>query len=362
MRQIQAAVARSADSEFALEQLQLDEPRPDELVVRVAAVGICHSDIFVKQAMPAVLPAVLGHEGAGVVEAVGSAVTSVKPGDRVALTFRSCGHCTRCVAGAPAYCTQFSKLNMSCSRTDGSQCLHRDGQAISSNFFGQSSFANFALAYESNTVPIPDDLPFELAAPLGCGVQTGSGAVMNSFACAPGTSLVVMGGGTVGLSAVMAAAVQGCGKVILIEPLPARRKLALQIGATHVIDPRSQDWLAAIRSIEPQGVDYVLDTAGRTEMVTAVVGVLATRGVVGLVAPGGALGVEIIQLVMLGATIRGIIEGDSRPHEFIPRLIDLYKRGRFPVDRLVKTYPMGQINRAVAEQAAGTCVKPVLLP
>src|SRR5260370_35547312 len=184
--QITAAVVREPGANFTLEAVELDEPRPDEILVRIAAVGICHTDLVARDGvMPLSMPAVLGHEGAGTVEKVGSAVTKVARGDRVAITF-SCGSCDRCRSGDPAYCYTMPMLNYIGMRPDGSKAIRQGDAAISSNFFGQSSFASYALAYERNVLKLPDDIPFEVAAPLGCGVQTGAGGGMLALAAPAG--------------------------------------------------------------------------------------------------------------------------------------------------------------------------------
>lgn len=363
--QVTAAVARAPGADFTLETVELDAPRPDEILVRIAAVGVCHTDLVAREgAMPFSLPAVLGHEGAGVVEQVGSAVTKVAPGDRVAITFRSCGQCDRCRSGDPAYCYSMPALNYIGMRPDGSKALRQGETAVSSNFFGQSSFATYALAYERNVLKLPADIPFEIAAPLGCGVQTGAGGVMLALACPKGSSLLITGGGAVGLSAVMGAAIQGCGSIIVVEPHAQRRALAQELGATHVIDPaQSQDLAAAVRAILPQGVDFAFDTTGRPETLTAVMGALAPKGVFGIVGipPAGTpMPGDLGTVLTFGQTVRGIIEGDSDPDDYIPALIEHWRAGRLPLEKLVKVFPFDQINAAIAAQHHGDCVKVVL--
>lgn len=363
--QVTAAVARAPGADFTLETVELDAPRPDEILVRIAAVGVCHTDLVAREgAMPFSLPAVLGHEGAGVVEQVGSAVTKVAPGDRVAITFRSCGQCDRCRSGDPAYCYSMPALNYIGMRPDGSKALRQGETAVSSNFFGQSSFATYALAYERNVLKLPAYIPFEIAAPLGCGVQTGAGGVMLALACPKGSSLLITGGGAVGLSAVMGAAIQGCGSIIVVEPHAARRALAQELGATHVIDPaQSPDLAAAVRAILPQGVDFAFDTTGRPETLTAVMGALAPKGVFGIVGipPAGTpMPGDLGTVLTFGQTVRGIIEGDSDPDDYIPALIEHWRAGRLPLEKLVKVFPFDQINAAIAAQHHGDCVKVVL--
>jgi aryl-alcohol dehydrogenase len=363
--QITAALARAPGDAFSIETVELDEPRADEIRVRIAAVGVCHTDLVARDgAMPFSLPAVLGHEGAGVVDAVGSAVTKVNVGDRVALTFRSCGACARCLSGDPAYCYTMPALNYIGMRPDGSKAI-RDGEApVSSNFFGQSSFATYALAYERNVLKLPDDIPFELAAPLGCGVQTGVGGVVLALAARKGSSILITGGGAVGLSAVMGAAIQGCGTIVVVEPLASRRKLALELGATHVIDPAAQPNLpAAVRAILPHGVDYAFDTTGRPDILTASMACLAPKGVLGIVGipPAGTpVPGDLGAMLTFGQTVRGIIEGDSDPGVFVPQLIEHWRSGRLPLEKLVRTFPLAEINAAIAAQHHGDCVKVVL--
>lgn len=365
---ITAALAPAPGAPFETVELDIDEPREDEIVVRIAGVGLCHTDLVAQAgALPLPLPAVLGHEGAGVVERVGVAVRKVKPGDAVVLTFMACGRCPACARRASPYCQSMRELNFGGKRRDGSPTLRRAGVPVSGSFFGQSSFASHAIAHEANVVKLLDGMPLQISGPLGCGVQTGAGAVMRSMRCEAGSSLAVLGGGSVGLSAVMAGKVQGCSTVIVVEPMAARRELGLALGATHAIDPLSIDDLAqAIRAIAPAGVDYVLDTSGHAGGLKAVPQMLAARGTFGFVGlPSSrdtALPGLLVEVMRGGFTYRGIIEGDSEPDEFLPQLMRLHLAGRLPFDRLVKTYPLAAINEAVADQNRGVCVKAVLVP
>lgn len=367
---VTAAVVRGPMAPFSIEELELDEPQGDEVLVRIVGVGLCHTDLVAQAgAFPLALPAVLGHEGAGIVERVGAGVSKFKPGDRVVMTFSSCGHCPSCDERAPAYCHAMPTLNYLGVRADGSTSLHETDShnRVSGNFFGQSSFASYALSSERNLVRVPEDVPLEIAGTLGCGVQTGAGAVMRAMACKPGSSLVVLGGGAVGLSAVMGAAVQGCKQIIVVEPHAARRTLALSLGATHTIDPTRTDVVQAVRAIMPAGVHYAFDTTGLPTVVESVVGFLAPRGTFGFVGvpPFAAMDLKLpgtlVGAMQGGFTFRGIIEGDSDPEVFIPQLMALYLEGRFPFDKLITTYPLLDINRAVREQHEGLCIKPVLL-
>ena len=365
---ITAAVARSSHGPFTLEPAVLDAPRADEVLVRIVGVGLCHTDLIARdQFIPIPLPAVLGHEGAGVVEAVGGAVTKVKPGDRVVLSFNSCGACPRCADHLPSYCQHFPALNYAGGRADGSSGVRLGGRPASANFFGQSSFATHALAFERNVVRIDDaDAPLELLGPLGCGFQTGAGGIMRSLACPAGSSLAIFGGGPVGLAAVLGGAHQRCGTIILVEPIAARRALALELGATHVIDPAAGDVTEAILAIVPAGLDFAFETSGREAVVEAALASLGSYGLLGLVGvpprPESSLSVNLATLITYGRRVHGIIEGDSDLDGFIPELVALHRAGRFPLEKLVTTYPLARINEAIEDQARGVCLKAVLIP
>ncbi|MEW4467854.1 NAD(P)-dependent alcohol dehydrogenase [Parasphingorhabdus sp. JC815] len=364
---IRAAVVDRAGDPFVIRDLTLDNPRDDEIVVRIVGVGLCHTDIVAQSGGFGYTGAgVFGHEGSGIVEKTGSAVTKFRPGDRVAISFRSCGECVQCKDGYPSYCHTMPQLNYAGTRIDGSTSIFNGDEPVTSNFFGQSSFANFAITYERNLVLVPENFPLEMAGPLGCGIQTGAGAIMRSMACEEDSILLITGGGSVGLSAVMGAAIQHCATIIVVEPLSSRRELAHNFGATHSIDPTAEeDLAAAIRKIAPSGVNYALDTTGRPETIEAIFGALAPRGLVGLVgiaAPGTLIPIDINTIMTPGSRIMGIIEGDSDPETFIPELIAHYQAGRLPFDRMIKTYPLSQINEAVSDQHQGICVKAVLLP
>jgi aryl-alcohol dehydrogenase len=361
---IQAAVAKGPGTPFEIQTLDLDDPRDDEILVKILGVGVCHTDLVFKEAGMIPAPVVFGHEGSGIVEKVGKAVRKVAPGDRVAITFRSCGHCPRCDSGDAAYCHTMPMLNYAGMRTDGSKALSDAGKPVGSNFFGQSSFATHALTYERNVVKVPADLPLEIMGPLGCGIQTGAGGVMRSLACKAGSSLLVTGGGPVGLSAVMGAKIQKCSMIIVVEPHASRRQLATEFGATHVIDPAAQtDLPAAVRAILPAGVDYAFDTTGIPAVQQAVMLSLAPKavfGIVGVAPPNTPMPGDVNTAMTFGHTVKGIIEGDSNPDEFLPELIEHYRAGRLPFDRMIKTFPFSQINEAIAAQHRGDCVKVVL--
>ncbi|MEW6493250.1 MAG: NAD(P)-dependent alcohol dehydrogenase [Cyanobacteriota bacterium] len=360
---ITAAVVREKAQPFTIEELELDNPQADEVLVRIVATGLCHTDLIVRdQYYPVALPAVLGHEGAGIVEQVGDRITKVKPGDRVVLSYLSCGHCVNCQTGHLSYCHQFSICNLGGVRFDGSTTLHKNGQVIYGNFFAQSSFATYALAKERNIVKVREDVPLELLGPLGCGIQTGAGAVLNSLDAEMGSSIAIFGAGSVGLSAVMAAVIAGCTTIIAIDLNPKRLQMAKELGATHVINAGETNPVESILQMTDSGVNYSLETTGLPQVFRQAVDSLTRLGVCGLIG-ATPLGTEVtfdMNHILSGRMIRGILEGDSIPDLFIPQLIELYLQGRFPFDRLITFYNLEQINQAAEDSEQGRVIKPVL--
>jgi aryl-alcohol dehydrogenase len=362
-----AALVNEVGGAFVTTDINVSEPAPDEVLVQIAGVGLCHTDLAVKEGhLPFAFPGVLGHEGSGTVVAVGTDVTSIAVGDAVALSFNSCGNCPQCDKDAPAYCHNFLEFNFGGVRTDGSSGLTTDDGKLSANFFGQSSFATHALAHERNVVKLPPEAPLQLVGPLGCGIQTGAGAILNALDVQPGTAVVIAGAGPVGLAGVLAAVVREAAVIIAIEPHESRRVLALKLGATHVIDPAAGDVTEQVRAIVPVGVDYALDTTAAAAVVEALVASLAVRGALGLVGvpadPQATFAIGLIQSQLIGLTVRGIVEGDSNPKTFIPYLLDLHAKGKFPFDKLISIWPMSQINEAVQAQHRGEAIKIVLTP
>ncbi|TDC26655.1 NAD(P)-dependent alcohol dehydrogenase [Streptomyces sp. 8K308] len=360
---ITAAVSRAAEAGFTLETVELDPPREDEILVRITAGGLCHTDLAIRSAItPKQGPVVLGHEGAGVVEEVGEAVAGVNPGDRVVLSYRSCRRCGRCLAGRPAYCEESMRLNNSGRRVDGSATIRQDGVPVAGSFFGQSSFATHALASTDNVVVVAPDADLTTVAPLGCGFQTGAGAVLNVLRPGPDAGFVVYGAGGVGLSALLAAKVAGAASLVVVEPVAERRALAERLGATAVIDPAAGDVVAAVREATGGGPTHALDTTGIPAVVADAALALAPTGTLVVVGLGEAqLTLDLQDLMLNGKTVRGCIEGDAVPQRFIPELLDLHAAGRFPVDELITTYSFKDINQAVDDQRSGRTVKPVLV-
>jgi aryl-alcohol dehydrogenase len=364
--QITAAVAREPKADLVIEQLELDELRPNEVRVRMVASGVCHTDAIVRdQVYPTPLPAVLGHEGAGIVEAVGSSVTTVDPGDHVLLAAAYCGRCNRCRAGQMAYCENLFAADFGGRRSDGSTALSKDGEVISSHFFGQSSFSTYSNVVEESIVKIDADVPLEIVAPLGCGIQTGAGTVLNELKPGLNSTLVVLGTGAVGSGAIMAGRVAGCRKVIAVDIHPARLQLARELGATDTINTKEKDLTEEIMRItDGAGADYIVDTTARPELLRQAADSLGLRGtlaLVGAAAPGTEATFEIGLSLVKGWTFKTVIQGSSVPQVFIPKLIELWRDGRFPMEKLMRNYALKDINQGFADSASGVTVKPVVV-
>ncbi|WP_298493244.1 NAD(P)-dependent alcohol dehydrogenase [uncultured Maritimibacter sp.] len=365
---IKAAVARQQDGTLTIEDLVLEAPRDTEILVRVVASGICHTDLVVMAGhLPTPLPVVLGHEGSGIVEAVGSRVTKVRPGDSVVMTYNTCGTCPSCRDGAMSYCHEFFPRNFFATRADGSVALATGaspGEKVHSNFFGQSSWATHALAHERNVVKVEargDDLA--LMGPLACGIQTGAGTVMNALAVTAGSSFVCFGAGSVGLSAIMAAVVQGATRIIAVDMHDNRLAIARELGATHTINAASDDVVAQVKAVTGGGATYALDTTGLTPVIRQAVEALAPRGtaaVLGAPAPGAEIVIDNTDFMSSGKRLMGVVEGESDGDTFIPKLVDLWRSGWFPFDKLVTFYPFADINIAIRDSHAGTAIKPIL--
>jgi aryl-alcohol dehydrogenase len=359
-----AAVLEEKDAPFLLKEVELEDPRPDEVLVRMVATGICATDAHVKsQSMPTPLPVILGHEGAGIVERIGSAVTHVQPGDHVVLSYHSCGHCKPCLSSHAAYCDHVWQANFAGARLDGTVAAKAQGMPdLHAHFFGQSSFSTYAIAHQRNTVKVPNDVPLEILGPLGCGFQTGAGAILKAMKVPVGATVAIFGVGAVGLAAIMAARVADAATIIAIDVNPERLALASELGATHVVNAREHgDIAVAIRNIEARGVEFVLDTSGRKENLDAGLGALAPIGHFGFVAFNEHSGAVVdASRLTVGQTLQGIIQGDAVSALMIPELIGLYRNGSFPFDRLLTFYDFSDINQAFDDVGTGRVIKAVL--
>lgn len=365
-----AAVAHGPGTSFSIEEVVLDDLRADEVLVDVVAVGMCHTDLSAANGtIPFPTPGVLGHEGAGRVRAVGSAVRRARPGDAVLMSFTSCGRCTACRGGHPAYCESHLPWNLlGGRRADGSSIIRLPaGTELSGHFFGQSSFAHQAVADERSIVvlePETSDDDLIRFAPLGCGIQTGAGAVMNVLRPSPDATLVVMGAGAVGLSAVMAAAALSVGTIVVVDRVPERLSLARELGASHVVDATHGNGAEELRRFTGAGgFDAAVETTGNVGVLEMAIDALAVGGsclVIGA-PPAGTRASFDVNAHLPGRKIIGVTLGDSEPERFIPQLIALHHAGRFPLERLERQYPFREINRAVEDAERGVAIKPVLV-
>lgn len=358
---ISAAVLREKSGKYLIEEIEIDEPRSNEILVKITGAGMCHTDIFFKH-NPVTLPIVLGHEGAGIVEKVGNEIRKVQPGDHVVLTYYSCGICLNCQQGHPAYCQNSVAGSFLGVRPDGTTTLHKGDEKIHGNFIGQSSFATYAIATERNLVKINKEVPIELMGPMGCGIQTGAGAVLNSLKAEAGTSIAVFGMGSVGLSAIMAAKIAGCTMIIGIDINDERLKLATELGATRTFNVKNCDAVQEVIKLTGGGADYSLESVGNPEVVRQAVKSIHRLGKCGIM---GATPMETevtldLNSILFGRTVFGIIEGDSIPDVFIPRLVGMYMNGQLPIEKLVSYYTLDQINKAEEDSQQGAVLKPII--
>jgi aryl-alcohol dehydrogenase len=361
---ITAAVVEERDGPFHLEELEVDEPGPGDVLVRIVASGVCHTDaVAVHGDVPHPLPGVLGHEGAGVVEAVGPGVEGIREGDRVVIGWPWCGSCRSCLDGQPRYCLHIGQLAFGGVRLDGTNAYHRlDGSPIAGHFFGQSSFATHSLTRANALVPVPPDTPLELLGPLACGLSTGAGAVLNVLRPGPGASLVVYGVGSVGLAAVMAARLSPATTIVAVDRLPARLRMAKELGATDVVNAAETDPVKAVQEICGGLADFSLDCTGSMVALRQAADSVGIRGVCGLIGAGPA-GAEFVLehlTTLWGKRILGILGGEGRSTVLIGALIELNRQGRFPFERLVTRFPLERINDAFEAAHAGGVLKPVL--
>ena len=366
-QQILAAVQRAPQSPPRIEALTLEAPRCGEVLVAMAAVGICHTDMVMRdQLVPVPQPVVLGHEGAGIIEAIGDGVTGLAVGDHVVLSYASCGQCSSCHDHAPAYCHSWFPLNFGGMRPDGSTALtDADGAAVHSHVFGQSAFATYAVVPAGNAIKVDTDLPLDILGPLGCGIQTGAGAVLKALRVRPNSSIAVIGVGAVGMSAVMAAAnIAKAATVVAIDINAERVELSRRFGATHGYGPTDGSYAEiASRAGCAIGFDYIIDTTGIAELCNQAAMALAPRGelaLVGAYVPGAEICVDSTFLMSGGRVIRGVVEGSADPAQFIPELIGYYREGRFPFDRLIQMFDFQDIAQAIEAGESGKVIKPVV--
>ena len=359
-----AAIVWEGGDDFQLEEVELEAPRADEVLVRVVASGMCHTDVAIKnQDVNFPVPLILGHEGSGIVEAVGKAISHVKPGDHVVMSGSSCGECHHCHNGLPSYCDEFIERNLLGARMDGTSPVSQKGKPVPAMFNGQSSFSTKTVAAGRSVIKIDNDLPLELMGPLGCGLITGVGTVMNGLKPPSGSTIAIFGVGTVGLAALMGARLMGCSKIIVIDPKPARLEMAMEMGATHAVNPANADAVEEVKSITGRGADFSVECSGAPAAVRAAVDCLARPGWAAQVGatPGGIELPFSMDNIGLGRGIKGVVLGDAPPQTFVPYLAELWRTGRLPYDRFVEYYDFADINQAVHDSAiTGDVIKPIL--
>lgn len=357
---VQAAITHAQGKGFSIEEVVLSQPRSNEVLVRIVATGVCHTDAVGRDAGMTPYPVVLGHEGAGVVEQVGDNVTRIAPGDHVVISFAHCGQCDNCLTGRPTVCATFNDLNFGGRMEDGTSRLHQ-GKVELSNFFGQSSFSSHVVAHERNVVKVDKEVDVALLGPLGCGIQTGAGTVLNRLKPEFGTSIAVYGCGAVGLSAIMAAKIAGCPQIFAVDVHDNRLALASELGATHTFNGKQVDVLKEIKAATHGGTHYAVETTGVPPVVRQCLNALRPMGQAAIVGVTPEMSIDVHNDLMAeGKSMIGVIEGDSVPRVFIPKLVEFYKAGKFPFDKLVRFYAFADIEQAFEDSSSGVTVKPIL--
>ncbi len=361
-----AAILFEVGKKLDLREVEVAPPKSGEVLIKMAAAGICHSDLHVMTGhLDAELPAILGHEGSGIVAGVGPGVSSLKPGDHVIPLWRlSCGVCEYCSDGRPALCAEGLQIRKTGRLLDGSTRFKLGGKEIK-HFAGVSSFSEYSVIPEKAVLKIPDDFPLDRAALLGCGVITGVGAVVNAARVKPGSSVAVIGTGGVGINVIQGAAIAGAEKIIAVDVLPNKLEFARQFGATHTVNAKETNPVEAIRALTGgRGVDYAFEVIGLPATIRQAYDSLKKRGlavVVGVTPMTMEVSVPIMTLVFEERTLTGSIYGSSRPLIDIPLLINMYKAGKLKLDELLtRRYPFSQINEAYEALERGEGIRSVV--
>ncbi|EOD46851.1 putative alcohol dehydrogenase protein [Neofusicoccum parvum UCRNP2] len=363
------------DGGWKIEDVKLREVGDDELLVRIVASGICHTDILfggLKEGPGVIYPSVKGHEGAGYVEKVGKNVSVAQAGDPVLLSFTFCNECQICQAGHPGHCVRFGELNFG-----GCPCFHSSTTAASDtpdlqgSFFGQSSFASKTIVKSTSVVNVKglvSDEELKLFSPLGCGIQTGSGTVINVAQAGPQDTVAVLGLGGVGLSAIMAAKLRGCKTIIGIDKMEDRMGIAKELGATHTINTSKladlTDIITAVQDVtDGYGTSVTVDTTGFLPLIQKAMDFTRLKGKliqVGSTPFDAKLDIHIFPFMVAGKQYIGAVEGDVVPPKYVPQMIEWYRKGQFPVDKLVKFYKADDWQKAVDDMHHGHTVKAVI--
>jgi S-(hydroxymethyl)glutathione dehydrogenase/alcohol dehydrogenase len=357
-----AAILREIGKPLELGDIELADLAADQVRVRVAASGVCHSDLSqATGALPAGTPCVLGHEGAGVIEAVGGEVHHVRPGDHVVIAWTAaCGHCWFCAHGEVHLCR-----NAIADSYAMPYATDADGTALFTSM-GVSSFATATNCLARAVVPIDPEIPLEVAALVGCGVATGAGAALNTAPVPHGAAVAIIGLGGVGLAALMASVVRGAAAVIAVDPVASRREAAHALGATHLLDPADGDVVKQIRSATGRrGADIVFEVVGRSSTIATAIKATRRGGttcVVGAATPGDELSLSAYELFMDAKTLVGCQYGSVVPARDFPLLLDLWRSGRMPLDRLIsRRVALDEVNDAFADLTAGNGVRTVIV-
>lgn len=363
---MRAAVVREIN-QLAIEEVTLDPPKEYEVLVRMRAAGVCHSDLHTYRGeLRAMPPLVLGHEGAGVVEQVGSAVTRVKPGDRVLVNWvPSCNHCPTCLGGQPNLCERLPSTTLVALLPDGTTRLKTIDGVPLKHYLSAATMAEYAVIDEASAIPIPADVPFEVGALIGCAVMTGAGAVINTAKAEPGSSAAVIGCGGVGLSAIIGCQLAGCNPIIAIDVFESKLEFARKLGATHTINAREVDAIEALRQLTRLGPDYVFDSVGATATINQALKAVRPGGaatVMGMHALKQEVPIPAGPLIAQNKRLLGSFFGSAKPHVDLPNLVELYRAGRLPVDELVsKRYTLDDIMTAFQDMEAGNVARGVIV-
>lgn len=359
--EIKAAVVHEAEGDISLENVTIEEPKANEVLIKMVGTGVCHTDLGVKaQNIKTPLPIALGHEGAGIIEKVGPGVFDFEPGDHVVMSFSYCNSCKNCLEGHPAACERFGQLNFGGAHLEGTTRLAKGNDEVAT-LFGQSSLATYAIAHTNNIVKVDKDVDLRLLGPLACGIQTGSGTVLQRLKLGFGDTIVIFGCGGVGLSGVMGAKLTGAKNIIAVDIVAERLELAKELGATHTINGKEVDTVEEIFKITGNGAEYVLEATGVPMLILQGIRSLRARGVMAVVGVGPDTTLNIHdELIPPNRTIMGVVEGDTIPKLFIPELIEYYKAGKFPFDKLIKFYSFDQLNEAIDDMHSGETIKPVI--
>ena len=350
---------------LVIEDLELDGPGPGEVLVEVAAAGLCHSDLStINGSRPRPLPMVLGHEASGVVRETGAGVSGFQPDDHVVFSFvPTCGRCSCCATGRPALCARGAAANGAGTLLGGGVRFRRNGEPVL-HHLGVSGFSRYTVAAQESLVRIGRDVPIENAALFGCAVLTGVGAVINAAKVAPGQAVAVFGLGGVGLSAVMGAKYAGAAAIVAVDPLPAKLELARKLGAHHVVNPREADVARVIAEIPSGGVDVAIEAVGSAAVLQAAYAATRRGGTtvtVGLPHPDEQLSIPALSLAAQEKVLRGSYMGSAVPRQDIPRLIGLYLAGQLPVDQLLSpAIRLDEINVGFDRLADGTAVRQLI--